>query len=106
MPLTRDFKETIRARVRRDARFRQALLREGVEAMLAGDLAAGKAILRDYINATMGFAELAAATGIPVKSLMRMMGQAGNPRVRNLLEIVKCLQDREHLRFEVRAARS
>jgi hypothetical protein len=38
MALTRDFKETIRARVERDPKFRKKLLREGVEAMVVGDV--------------------------------------------------------------------
>jgi hypothetical protein len=53
--LTRDFKETVQARAGRDPALCQALLQEAVEAMLAGDLAPGKAVLRDYINATIGF---------------------------------------------------
>ena len=106
MPLTRDFKETIRARVERDPKFRKALLREGVEAMLAGDVATAKTILRDYINATVGFSDLAAATHIPSKSLMRMLGPAGNPRTDNLFEIVSFLQRREGVRFEIKAARA
>jgi DNA-binding phage protein len=106
MPLTRDFKETIRARVERDPKFRKELLREGVEAMLAGDVAMAKTILRDYINATLGFTDLAKATRIPSKSLMRMLGPAGNPRAGNLFEIVSFLQRREGVRFEVKAARA
>ncbi len=106
MPLTRDFKETIRARVRRDPKFRKELLREGVEAMLAGDVATAKTILRDYINATLGFTDLAQATHIPSKSLMRMLGPAGNPRAGNLFEIVSFLQRREGVRFEIKAARA
>ncbi len=105
MPLTRDFKDTVRARVERDPKFRQALLREGIEAMLAGDVATAKTILRDYINATLGFADLAEATRIPSKSLMRMLGPAGNPRADNLFEIVSFLQRREGVRFEIRTAR-
>jgi DNA-binding phage protein len=105
MPLTRDFKDTIRARIVRDTKFRRALLREGIEAMLAGDVATAKTILRDYINATVGFAGLAEATHIPSKSLMRMLGPAGNPRAENLFEIVSFLQRREGVRFEVRDAR-
>ena len=106
MPLTRDFKETIRARVERDPKFRKALLREGVEAMLAGDVATAKTILRDYINATVGFSDLAEAIHIPSKSLMRMLGPAGNPRADNLFEIVSVLQRREGVRFEVKASRT
>jgi DNA-binding phage protein len=105
MPLTRDFKETIRARVERDPKFRKELLREGIEAMLSGDVATAKIILRDYINATLGFTDLAEATHIPSKSLMRMLGPAGNPRADNLFEIVSFLQRREGVRFEVKASR-
>jgi hypothetical protein len=55
MPVTHDFKETIRARARREPKFRQALLREAVESYLTGDLETGKSVLRDYVNATIGF---------------------------------------------------
>jgi DNA-binding phage protein len=106
MPLTRDFKETIRARVERDPKFRKELLREGIEAMLSGDVATAKIILRDYINATLGFTDLAEATHIPSKSLMRMLGPGGNPRADNLFEIVSILQRREGVRFEIKAARA
>ncbi len=62
MALTRDFKETIRARVKRDPGFRKALLREGIENFLSGDVETGKIILRDFINATVGFAKLSNVT--------------------------------------------
>ena len=55
MALTRDFKETVQARARRDAAFREGLLKEGVECLLAGDIDAGKIVLRDYVKATIGF---------------------------------------------------
>jgi DNA-binding phage protein len=103
MALTRDFKETIRARVARDPKFRKELLREGIEAMLTGDIATAKTILRDYINATVGFTELAEATRIPSKSLMRMLGPTGNPRAGNLFDVVSFLQLREGVRFHLKA---
>jgi hypothetical protein len=56
MPLTREFKKTIRERVQRDPRFRKELLREGLETMLSGEIALAKTVLRDYIDATVGFA--------------------------------------------------
>lgn len=67
--------------------------------MLAGDTETGKAILRDYINATVGFAEVAEATHIPSKSLMRMLGPSGNPRADNLFVIVSFLQSRKAFAF-------
>src|SRR5262249_27480367 len=82
--LTRNFKETVKARVARDPEFRAALLTEAVEQMLGGDVQTGKAVLRDYINATIGFERLARETGTPAKSLMRMFGPKGNPRATNL----------------------
>jgi hypothetical protein len=105
MPLTRDFKETIQARVKRDPGFREALLREGVENFLSGDVETGKIILRDFINATVGFAKLSDLTHRSAKSLMRMLGPRGNPQARNLFEIVAFLQRSEGVRFEVRSAR-
>lgn len=105
MALTRDFKETIRARAQRDANFRRALLREGIERFLAGDVETGKTVLRDYINATVGFEELGAIMDRSPKSLMRMLGPKGNPQARNLFDIVAYLQKKEGVRFEVRSAR-
>jgi DNA-binding phage protein len=98
-------RKAIRARVERDPKFRRELLRAGVEFMLAGHIATAKTILCDYINATVGFTELAEATRIPSKSLMRMLGPTGNPRADNLFEVVSFLQHREGVRFQVKAAR-
>jgi DNA-binding phage protein len=102
MPLTRDFRETIRDRAQRDPKFRKELLRMGLEAMLSGDTTLAKTILRDYINATVGFSGLAEATHIPPKSLMRMFSSAGNPRATNLFEVVSFLQHRAGVRFRLR----
>ena len=105
MALTRDFKETVRARMARDPAFREALLKEGVECLLSGDVDTGRAVLRDYVNATIGFEELAILTRKSPKSLMRMLGPGGNPQARNLFEIIGHLQEREGLHLEVRAVR-
>ena len=54
MTLTRSFKKTILARVKEDACFREELLKEGAACLISGDTDTGKAILRNYINATIG----------------------------------------------------
>ena len=105
MPLTRDFKETIQARIERDPAFREELLKEGVECLLSGDVDTGKAVLRDYINATIGFRELGGLTEKSPKSLMRMFGPNGNPQARNLFEVIGCLQEREGLHLKVQTVR-
>lgn len=101
MPLTHDFKETIRARAQRDPDFRQALLREAVETILNGDLDTGKAVLRDYVNATVGFQNLEKRTHIPAKSLMRMLSAKGSPSVASLSSILTALQKSEGVHFEL-----
>lgn len=105
MPLTTAFKQTVQARAMRDAAFREALLTEGVEALLSGDLDTGKAVLRDYINATVGFERLADATGTPAKSLMRMFGPSGNPNARNLLAVIGQLQKASGINLHVQTQR-
>ncbi len=105
MPLTRDFRVTLRERLDHDPGFREALLEEGVQCLLAGEVDVGKSVLRDYVNATIGFRELGGLTAKSPKSLMRMLGPKGNPQARNLFEIIRCLQEREGLHLKVRAVR-
>ena len=101
MPLTHDFKETIRARAQAEPEFRLALLREAIECIINGDLATGKAVLRDYVNATVGFQNLEKRTHIPAKSLMRMLGPKGSPSAENLSRIMTALQRTEGVKFSI-----
>ncbi len=94
MPLTRDFKDTIVERARRDKKFRRGMLMRGIALIIAGnkeDMQAGKSFIRDYINATIGFAALSERTGIPKESLMRMLGPSGNPGLNNLNQVTHTL---------------
>lgn len=95
MPLTKDFKDTIKARADSDPEFRIGLFKEAIEALLSDDLETGKVLLRDYVNATVGFETLAAEMDKDPKSLMRMLGPKGNPRADNLLGMVARLKQRE-----------
>ena len=49
MPLTRSFKELVQRHLATDPAFAEALLREAIDAMLAGDIDTGT-VLRDYVN--------------------------------------------------------
>ena len=103
MPLTKDFRETIQVRAERDPRFREALFTEAINAYLAGDTAAGKAVLRDLVNATIGFEGLAAEVKRPSKSLHRMLAPHGNPNIENFFRIVSTLQKRTRVKLRVTA---
>jgi len=95
MALTRDFKKTVVARVERDPAFAKALLDEAATLFLSGEPVTARLILRDLVNATLGFERLSKAT-TPSKSLQRMLSPKGNPSMDNLAAIFdairKCLK--------------
>src|SRR5216684_6840104 len=101
MAKTKSFRELVQSHVKDDAKFAEALLREGIDALLSGDVETGKTILRDYIKATVGFEKLGAATDTPPKSLIRMFGPRGNPQAKNLFSVIGYLQKRAGVRFHV-----
>ena len=104
MPMMQNFRVRTREGIEDDPAFRKALLNNGVDLLLAGELEVGKSVLRDYVNATVGFRELGEMTDKSPKSLMRMLGPNGNPQARNLFEIIRCLQEYEGLYLRVSAA--
>ncbi len=104
MAITQDFKETVQARALRDRKFREGMLRESIECMLAGDFKMGKALLRDYINAIIGFKNLAKLTKKDPKSLMRMLSTDGNPTASNLFDVIYALEKEEKIQYHLRPA--
>ena len=104
MALTKDFRQTTYVRAQRDASFRKALLTEAVNAYLNGEETAGKAILKDFINATVGFEKLATLVRIPSKSLHRMLSKNGNPNTANFFAILRALQEEIGVQLKVRVA--
>ncbi len=103
MVLTRGFKDFIKTKIESDPEFRQTLFQEAVQTLISGDVDTARTVLRDYINATVGFAALAKATGTPPKSLMRMFGPNGNPTAANLFGVIGVLQKKTGVHLEVRA---
>jgi hypothetical protein len=101
MAKTKSFRDLVERQVKDDQKFAEALLREGIDAMLSGDLDTGKTIMRDYIKATVGFEKLGKATDTPPKSLIRMFGPRGNPQARNLFSVIGYLQKRAGVQLHV-----
>lgn len=104
MALTKNFKDRIQTRAASDPEFRYGLLTESIESMLSGDIDTGKSLLRDYVNATIGFEALAELTGKSAKSLMRMVSTSGNPTAKNLFSIIDLLQQNEGVHLQVKTA--
>jgi DNA-binding phage protein len=94
MALTRDFKETVLARVERDPAFAKELLEEATTLLISGEAETARVILRDLVNATLGFERLAKMTEVPSKSLHRMLSPKGNPSMDNLAAILGAVSDK------------
>lgn len=101
MALTREFKDTVLRRAQEDPAFREGLLTEALDCFLAGELDVGKLLLRDYVNATVGFRELARRMDKKDTSIKRMLGPSGNPSAQNLFTMTRLLQQQEGVRLKV-----
>jgi DNA-binding phage protein len=103
MSLTRSFIEVVANRARKDPEFRAMLIEEAMQALADGDMETARGLLRHAANATLGFQALSKETGIPEKSLMRMLGPKGNPSLLNLGSIVRALNKHAGVRVTARA---
>jgi len=106
MALTRDFKQTVVERVKRDPAFARELLNEAATLFLNGETDAARLVLRDLVNATVGFEELAAKTRRPAKSLHRVLSQQGNPTMDNLAAILNVIRRKLHVDLQTRTIRA
>ena len=104
MALTRDYKETVIARIKRDRKFAKALFAEAINALLEGETAEGLSMLRDLIHAEITFKELARQTGLGEKSLHRMLNRSGNPTAKNLGMIIRSIADDLRIKPRVEVA--
>ena len=103
MALTRNFKQSVVERVERDPQFAKALLDEAATLFLSGEPETARLILRDLINATIGFEQLAEMTEKPSKSLHRMLSRRGNPSMDSLAAIFGAVRQGLNVVFEVRS---
>ena len=106
MALTRNFKKTVVERVERDPKFAKALLDEAATLFLSGEPETARLILRDLVNATLGFEQLAEMTDKPSKSLHRMLSPKGNPSMDNLAAIFGAVRAQLKVDLEVRAVKA
>ncbi len=103
MVLTRGFRESVVERARQDSDFRAGLLTEAVNCILSDEIEVAKSLLRDYVNATIGFQQLGELTNKEPKSLMRMLSKSGNPRLENVSSLLACLSRYEGIELHVEA---
>ncbi len=106
MTLSRDFKHTVVERVERDPAFAKAMLDEAATLFLNGEPDTARAVLRDLVNATVGFETLATKTKTPSKSLHRMLSPTGNPNMGNLAAIFGAVRQSLNVDIRVKTIRA
>lgn len=104
MALTRDYKQTVLARIKRDPKFARALYVEAFNSLLDGEIDEGLSILRDLVHAGMTFKQLARQTGFGEKALHRMLSRHGNPTTRNLFTVTRAIGEDLKIKPELVAA--
>lgn len=101
MSITQDYKHTIAERLTDDPIFAKALLDEAISLFLNGEPEIARLVLRDLVNATIGFDALAQEVEKPSKSVSRMLSAKGNPTMNNLTKIFGILKTRLNLTIQV-----
>ena len=98
--LTVDSSNTLQARIKADPAFAEALLREATDMFLNGEAEASRLLLRDVVNATVGFEQIATATNRPSKSVHRMLSARGNPTMESLSAVFSAIRKVLNVSFE------
>jgi hypothetical protein len=101
MALTREFKETVQLRANQDPEYRKQLIIEATNCFLSGDIATGKTLLRDYLNATEALPDIAIELSKDEKSIRRMIGPKGNPTLENFINLLGACRNREGIDLKV-----
>ena len=104
MALTREYKETVVARIKRDRKFAHALYAEAINALLEGETTEGLSMLRDLVHAGITFKTLARQTGLGEKALHRMLSRRGNPTTRNLFMVTRAIRDQLAIKSSLKLA--
>ncbi|HEY4952314.1 MAG TPA: transcriptional regulator [Verrucomicrobiae bacterium] len=91
MALTREYKQTVLADIKRDPKFARALYAEAINSLLEGETEVALSILRDLVHAGITFKALAKQTGFGEKTLHRMLSRRGNPTTKNLFAVTKII---------------
>lgn len=99
--LNRQLSAAIVLRLRSDSACRTCVLRAAAQALLDDDVELSQGLLRRLVDATLGFEALGNLTEVHPKSLIRMLGPAGNPSARHLGAVIARLAQWHGVRLTV-----
>ena len=72
--------------------FAPTLLDEAITLFVNGEPESAKRVLRDLVNAAVGFEALAEEIHKPAKSLHRMLSRSGNPTMSNISAVFAAIK--------------
>ncbi len=101
MALTKEFKATVMYRAQTDPEFRIGLIVQASQNVLNNKPCIAKSLLRDYVNATLGFQKLAGLMNKTPQSLMQMLSEKGNPSLENISKLIGLLRQHEGIALSV-----
>src|SRR3569833_3274652 len=104
MALTREYRETVLARIKRDPKFARALYAEAISSLLEGETDEGLSILRDLVHASITFKRLAQKTGFGVLVLFRLLCFCGFFSLCFLFVVTKTISDDLGIKPEIKLA--
>lgn len=92
-------------RAKSSPEFRAALIGEALELIAENDVQTAKALIRDYVLASIGFEVLAKEIGKKPESIERMLSVKGNPTINNMAALLSSLTQHESIQLHVETAR-
>ncbi len=98
---TEHLDESTAQRLLEDPLFAEELLREGLQALVDGEIEMGKSLICDCIEATVGFDNVANDINESPASVRHMFSADGNPNIDNLFDVIVNLQKHGGLSLEV-----
>lgn len=84
---------------------RAAILAEGIQCMLNGEIEVGRGLVQYCIEANMDYTGLADITGLPVENLTLMFSRDSNPKLREFFEAIACIARSEGIELVVSPVR-
>ena len=99
--ITSDYTKTVQYRLNIDPEFAAHLFDEAIALFLNNEPDTARLMLRELVNATVGFEDLAEKIQKPSKSLHRMLSLNGNPTMDNFTKIIAELRKILNVNFDI-----
>jgi|DeeseametaMP1786_FD_contig_21_1114878_length_1069_multi_8_in_0_out_0_2 DNA-binding phage protein len=91
--------EIIVEELKNDREFLKVHICHAITSLFNKEFSEGCLMIRDIVNATIGFKELSLKLNKSDKALMQMLAKSSNPTIENLFSIISAVLEHERLSF-------